>query len=285
MRRFVQDTRGKRDRATRPAHTLRAVLRLSHLRRGSGPPLVLIHGLGSRWQVWTPVLDAVSAERDVIALDLPGFGESLALDGDAPSVPALAGAVAAFVRDLGVERPHVAGNSLGGAVALELGRMGAARSVCALSPAGFAQGWEVRYAFTSIRMVQALARVLAPVADVLARSARMRRATSRQLIEHPERVPPRELASASRNLARSPGFRATLRAVQDWSEPDAGPPPCATTIAWCERDRLLLYRPQSARARALLPAARHVTLVGCGHVPTWDDPQQVARVLLEASRD
>jgi pimeloyl-ACP methyl ester carboxylesterase len=58
--------------------------------------------------------------------------------------------VTAFVADLGVERPHVAGNSLGGAVALELGRMGAARSVCALSPAGFAQGREVAYAITSL---------------------------------------------------------------------------------------------------------------------------------------
>jgi pimeloyl-ACP methyl ester carboxylesterase len=71
--------------------------------------------------------------------------------------------------------------------------------------------------------------------------------------------------------------------VRDWDEPAAGAPPCPTTIAWGEHDRLLLYRPQSARARAALPAARHVTLSGCGHVPTWDDPEQVARVLLEAS--
>jgi pimeloyl-ACP methyl ester carboxylesterase len=259
------------------------VLRLSHLRRGSGPPLVLIHGIGSQWQVWTPVLDAVSAEREVVALDLPGFGESLPYDGDAPSVPALARSVADFVGDLGLERPHVAGNSLGGAVALELGRMGAARSVCALSPAGFAEGWEVPYAITSLRIARALARTLAPVADLLARSRRVRRATLRQMLEHPERVPARETAGASRNLGRCPGFRATLRAVRDWSEPDAGPPACPTTIAWGERDRLLLHRPQSARARAALPAARHVTLAGCGHVPTWDDPQQVARVLLEAS--
>jgi pimeloyl-ACP methyl ester carboxylesterase len=258
-------------------------MRLSHQRRGSGPPLVLIHGIGSQWQMWLPVMDGLAQERDVIALDLPGFGESLPIAGTAPSVPELARSVARFVSELGVERPHVAGNSLGGAVALELGRMGVARSVCALSPSGFAKGWELRYSVTSLRFLRAFARLLAPLAGLLARSAGMRRATSWQLTAHPERVPPDEMAGASRNLGRSRGFRATLRAVKDWSELDAGPPIVPATIAWGERDRLLLFRPQAARARAALPAARHVTLTGCGHVPTWDDPVQVQRVLLDAS--
>jgi pimeloyl-ACP methyl ester carboxylesterase len=259
-------------------------MRLSHQRRGSGPPLVLIHGIGSQWQMWEPVMDRLGAERDVIALDLPGFGESLPLLGQAPSVPELARCVARFVKELGVEQPHVAGNSLGGAIALELGRMGAARSVCALSPSGFAKGWEVRYALASLRLLRGCARLLAPIAGRLARSATIRRATSWQLTAHPERVPPAEMAGASRNLGRSRGFRATLRAIKRWSELDAGPPIARTTIAWGEHDRLLLYRPQSARARAALPGARHVTLTGCGHVPTWDDPDQVGRLLLSASQ-
>jgi pimeloyl-ACP methyl ester carboxylesterase len=58
---------------------------------------------------------------------------------------------------------------------------------------------------------------------------------------------------------------------------------CPVTVAWGAKDRLLIYSRQSARARRLLPDARHVTLHGCGHVPTWDDPEQVARVLLEGS--
>jgi pimeloyl-ACP methyl ester carboxylesterase len=136
---------------------------------------------------------------------------------------------------------------------------------------------------TSLRITRALCRALAPGAGVLARSALVRRALSSQMFRHPERVPPAEYAGAARNLGRSRGFRATLRAVRRWSELDAGPPIVPTTIAWGERDRLLLYRPQSARARAALPAARHVTLTGCGHVPTWDDPEQVRRVLLDAS--
>lgn len=101
---------------------------LAHERRGSGPPLVLIHGLGSHWQVWLPVLDEVARHRDVIALDLPGFGASPPLptargwpaEG---SVDHLADRVAAFLAGLGLDRPAVAGNSLGGGVALELGRI------------------------------------------------------------------------------------------------------------------------------------------------------------------
>jgi hypothetical protein len=233
----------------------------------------------------TPVLDTVAAERDVIALDLPGFGESLALDGDAPSVPALAESVAAFRARPGRRTP-ARGRQLarrrGGARA-RADRRGAVglRAV----PAGFAQGWEVRYALTSLRIARVVARALAPVAAELARSARMRRATSRQLIEHPERVPPRELASASRNLARSPGFRATLRAVHDWSEPDAGP------AAVRDHDRVVRARPAAAlpaaeRAGTRAPAGRaprHARRLRAR--PDVDDPQQVARVLLEASRD
>jgi pimeloyl-ACP methyl ester carboxylesterase len=85
-----------------------------------------------------------------------------------------------------------------------------------------------------------------------------------------------------RNLGRSPGFEATLEALRDHRFGGEGPT-CPVTVAWGERDRLLLFGRQSARARRLLPGARHVTLWGCGHVPTWDDPEQVARVLLEAS--
>src|SRR6185437_14349454 len=79
----------------------------------------------------------LSPEREVIALDLPGFGAAPSLP---PEVEPTALALAEALRDQldaqGVERPHVAGNSLGAWVGLELGRIGAARSVTCLSPAG-----------------------------------------------------------------------------------------------------------------------------------------------------
>jgi pimeloyl-ACP methyl ester carboxylesterase len=102
------------------------------------------------------------------------------------------------------------------------------------------------------------------------------------LAARPWRIPPGEAAGALRNLARCQGFEATMEALANHSF-DGHTIQCPVTVAWGEKDRLLLYTRQSARARRLLPDARHVTLAGCGHVPTWDDPEQVARVLLEAS--
>ena len=90
-------------------------MRLAFDRRGAGPPLILLHALGADRRVWDPVMDRLSAERDVVALDLPGFGESPALAGpDAPTPAALASVVAAFAAQLSLDKPHLAGNSLGG---------------------------------------------------------------------------------------------------------------------------------------------------------------------------
>ncbi|MDQ4040208.1 MAG: alpha/beta fold hydrolase, partial [Actinomycetota bacterium] len=110
---------------------------LAHDRCGSGEPLVLIHGIGSQRQVWGPVMDRLTPQREVVALDLPGFGDSPVAP-DAELTPAgHARYVAALLDELGLKRPHVAGNSLGGGVALELARMGRARSATGLSPVGF----------------------------------------------------------------------------------------------------------------------------------------------------
>lgn len=82
---------------------------LGHDRLGSGPPLVLIHGLGADRHVWRPVIDRLAAERDVIAVDMPGFGDTPALNhGSTPSPPALALAVAEGLDELGLPCPHVA---------------------------------------------------------------------------------------------------------------------------------------------------------------------------------
>jgi pimeloyl-ACP methyl ester carboxylesterase len=256
---------------------------LAHIRRGSGPPLVLIHGIGSQWQMWRPVLDRVSREREVVALDLPGFGGSAALTAP-PTVEALAASVAGFLDEIGLGGAHVAGNSLGGAVALEMARAGSARSACLLCPAGFANSREGTFARAVLVGSRRVAQRLDPVAEVAQGGPLRRTLTSWHLSARPWRIPADEAAGALRNLARSPGFDATLDAVVDHRF-DAQPVQCPVTVAWGEKDRLLIYSRQSARARRLLPDGRHVTLTGCGHVPTWDDPDQVARVVLEASSD
>lgn len=111
---------------------------LAYARVGSGEPLLLLHGIGHHRQAWDPVVDILAAERDVIAVDLPGFGESPALpDGLAHDLPTMNAALSGLCETLDLDRPHVAGNSLGGLLALELGREKLVRSVTALSPAGF----------------------------------------------------------------------------------------------------------------------------------------------------
>src|ERR1051326_2073791 len=99
---------------------------LAVTRSGTGAPLVLLHGLGSSRRAWDPVLPALTTRFDVIAVDLPGFGDSAPLNERAigerseVSPAALAQSVADLLDDLGISLPHLAGNSLGGWVALEL---------------------------------------------------------------------------------------------------------------------------------------------------------------------
>ena len=253
---------------------------LSHVRQGSGEPLVLIHGIGSQWQMWGPVLDRLGGQRDVVALDLPGFGASPQLRGTT-SVATLADAIAELIGELGLGRPHVAGNSLGGLLALELARTGRARSATGLSPLGFARGREIAFARRSLAGARLLARALRPLAPALLEPAPGRALLQSQFFARPWRLPAADAIEATRNIADSPGFAATLPLLGfAWEHGDLDVP---VTVAWGARDRLLIPR-QAARARRRLPGADHLILRGCGHVPTWDDPGQVAGVLLAGSR-
>lgn len=98
--------------------------------------MLLVHGIGHRWQMWTPLLDSLSRDY-VVAVDLPGFGLSSRLP--EPGEPTLVAAVdilESCMDELGWDRAHLVGNSLGGWLALELAKWGRATSVCALAPAG-----------------------------------------------------------------------------------------------------------------------------------------------------
>jgi pimeloyl-ACP methyl ester carboxylesterase len=247
---------------------------LAYDRFGSGPPLLLVHGLGSCKEMWRPVLPRLAREREVVAVDMPGFGAS---PPGPRTVEGLAETLAGFMAGLGFERPAVAGNSLGGGVALVMGAIGAASSVCGLSPVGFVTKREGRYGQAVLVSTRGMAEVLAPVAGQLARSAATRTLLSAHIAARPWRIPPEDAAHWARMYAHAPAFWELLDALDDWRAPN---PTCPTTIAWGEKDRLLIYSRQAPRARRVLPSARHVTLRGCGHVPTWDDPDQVASAIL-----
>jgi pimeloyl-ACP methyl ester carboxylesterase len=255
---------------------------LHHVRRGSGEPLVLVHGLGSEWRAWMPLLDRLAAERDVIALDLPGFGESAPLpDGEVPTVERLADAVESFFGELGIERPHVAGHSTGGGAALELAKRGAVRSALALSPVGFWNEREYAWSRFFLRLDRATAERIGPIGEAIVTNRAIRTLLYGHMLAKPWRVPRDELVRSLRAYGAAPGFDATLDALRDYRFVPNGRPPVPVTIAWGSLDSLVLAR-QAKRARRLLPDARLVMLPGCGHAAMWDDPGAVAEAILTA---
>ncbi|MGW3988691.1 alpha/beta fold hydrolase [Streptomyces sp. NPDC004830] len=257
---------------------------LSYTRRGSGDPLLLLHGIGHHRQAWDPVVPALAAERDVIAVDLPGCGESPALpDGMAHDLPTMSAVLTAFLGALDIERPHVAGNSLGGLLALDLARASLVRSVTALSPAGFWNDTERRYAFAVLTAMRGIARRMPlPVVERLARPALGRTLLTSSIYARPGRRAPEAVVAETRALAGAQGFAETLRSGRtvQFTHDIVGTP---VTVAWGNRDRLLVPR-QGVRAKTVIPQARLVRLPGCGHVPMNDDPALVARVVLDGSR-
>jgi pimeloyl-ACP methyl ester carboxylesterase len=253
---------------------------LHHHREGDGPPLVLMHGVGHHWQAWRPVIGLLSGEFDVIACDSPGFGHSAPLPSAMePTITSYADAFEWFFAELGLTRPHVAGNSMGGAIALELTRRRAVASVTAFSPAGFWTGPERRYCQLSLSALARTPNLARPLLERAARSRIGRIALLSQTFGYPVKLPAEEAVAALRAAWASPVFLDALRAFDFYAFENPDELRSATvTIAWGEHDRLLPYRLQAPRARAMMPWATHVTL-GAGHVPFYDDPPAVAAAI------
>lgn len=260
---------------------------LNYHRRGAGEPLLLLHGIGSRWQVWLPVLERLAAEHEVIAVDLPGFGASPPFPSPVPgvqlSIASLADELEGFLDDLGIDTAHIGGNSLGGAAALELAKRGRARSATVFSPAGFYNDREWVFARTSLWLSVRVARLLSSNAELALASAVGRTAVLGQLMGRPWKVPVQSAVKDLRAFAAAPSFDAALEAgnYERFRGGEAIDVP--VTIAWGRRDFILIPR-QGRRAVRAIPGARLMALRGCGHVPTYDDPRLVAEVLLAGSR-
>jgi pimeloyl-ACP methyl ester carboxylesterase len=256
-------------------------------RGGRGDPLVLLHGIGGVWTAWEPVLDALEREHDVFALTLPGhFGADPMPVADPPTVTALADAVEQRLQDEGIERPHIAGNSLGGWIALELGRRGLARSIVGLSPAG---AWpnvrELQVAIKAAAVGNALMARVDGQLDGLLRRPGSRRLVMRGIVAHGERMTPAAAKENLRASAHAPIMAALMASMVEQPfnrlERLLDIP---VRLAWGSEDRLL---PAKRFAQPLLdrvPGAEYLILPGVGHVPMSDDPELVARTILEVTR-
>lgn len=254
---------------------------IDHTRTGSGEPLLLIHGIGHRREAWGSVPERLAERYDVITIDLPGFGRSPSPETpDSGRVDSLAAQVARWLPSIGVERPHVAGNSLGGIIALHLAATGDAASVTGLSPAGFATRGGMAVATANLVGMRAGSYVPERVLRTATRSDRIRRVAMRNLYENADRVTPEQFVDDTLNLRRSTGFWPTFRhAARGFQLPEV-PEDLPLTIAWGTKDKLLLPS-QAERARAAYPQARIVKMAGCGHVPMVDNPELVVRVIEE----
>ncbi|HEX6855767.1 MAG TPA: alpha/beta fold hydrolase [Streptosporangiaceae bacterium] len=254
---------------------------LAYRRSGSGEPLVLLHALGSSRQAWDPVTPALARHFDVIAVDLPGFGESAPLPGE-PSPAALAAAVAGLLDELGVPRPHVAGNSLGGWVAMELARRRPLASVTLLSPAGLWRGSTPYYCRISLRATRWLARYAAGPLCGLVRFRPGRVLILGQTHGRPGPLTAGYAQAAVRTLGSCPGFGAVLRATLHRRILVTEPVGAPVTVAIGDRDRLL--RPRQARHLDQLPPGTHTgDLPGCGHLPMADDPGAVTALIIRSA--
>ncbi|SCG73021.1 alpha/beta fold hydrolase [Micromonospora inositola] len=257
-----------------------------HFRRaGGGEPLVLIHGIGHRHQAWDPVFDRLAAHHEVIALDLPGFGQSPVPDAGMPAdMAATVAAILPVLTEWRLERPHVAGYSLGGAISLELAAAGTVASATAFSPAGFFTPAERRRALAILRMLRANAYLPTPIMRVALRSAYLRAMCFAPLMTRPALLDAERALGDALALRRGLGFTSVARAARDYRFDGArlSGTTVPVTIGWGDCDRIFRVH-QAERARADLPAVRVVTLPGCGHVPMSDDPDLVASLILETT--
>ena len=253
------------------------------VRRGAGKPLLLIHGLGGHWQSWNPILDQLSASRELVLFDLPGHGASPA-ESDSGTFAGLVGSVERMIAREGLGAFDIVGSSMGARIALELARRGGTGAVVALDPGGFWQGWERAFFKTTIGASVKLLRALRTSLPAISRNSALRSALLAQLSARPWRLDPTLVADELDSYAGTPTFDALVRDLgsgpmqQGPAASDSGP----VTIGWGRHDRLCLPR-QAKRAVAAFPAARLVWFDHSGHFPHWDEPEAAAKMILSAT--
>jgi pimeloyl-ACP methyl ester carboxylesterase len=275
-----------RRRAVKPRAVIRALELTPSHRAGTGTPLLLLHGVGAIWRAWSPVVPYLESHHDVIVPTLAGHGGGPPLDPQvAPSVQTIADALEDELDRLGLQKVHIAGNSLGGWIGIELARRGRALSLVLFSPAG---AWRsqrsIELRATAIRLsVGALGRY-ASRADAIAGNALLRWPLLAGQVAHPGRVPPEELAAYIRAGGAAPAVVPLLRQIPlSQVQPLPADRDYPVRLVWADRDRVLPFDGFGAAMLERIPGAELIRLRGVGHVPMSDDPAGVADLILQVT--
>lgn len=254
-------------------------IELAHTRQGSGEPVVLLHGIGHRKEAYDPVVAQLAEKYEVFAVDMPGFGASPPLPaGTSYSTENVIAALADNFAQWGIVKPHVVGNSLGGAMALFLGQEGFARSVTALSPAGYFRPWSLLQAAVPLLSLKIGAYLPAPLLKLNFATPFGRLFAGWSLYRNPGKISEDRYYLDALAMKRSRAFWPMFfRCIPlGFTTPPAitGSAKVPTTIAWGSKD-LMLNPSQTKLAAKKLAGVNFVTLTDCGHVPMSDSPEQV----------
>lgn len=251
-------------------------------RNGAGKPLLLVHGLGSSLRNWDPVMPALTAERDVIALDLPGFGNTEPLDGEV-SIATLTDAVGQFLNTHGLSDADIVGSSMGARIVLELARRGHTGTTVALDPGGFWNDRQRKVFGASITASVALVRRIQPLLPLLTRTAVGRTALLAQFSARPWKLDPGLVLTELRGFKSSRSLddarRALIHGPVQLGIP-SGMLKGKVVIGWGRQDKVTPPSEAKAALERFPDAAVH-WFENCGHFPHWDQPDEAARLILD----
>lgn len=260
---------------------------INYIRRGAGKPLLLVHGLGGNWRSWQTIIDELAATREVIAVDLPGFGETAPLDGKT-TIGTLSDTVAEFLSVNNLTGIDAVGSSMGARLVLELARRGGVLgAVVSLDPGGFWQGWQRHAFYASIFASIRLVRRLQPVMPKITASAIGRTLLFSQFSPRPWKLSPTATLDEMRSYALAPRFDELLRNLAYGEEQQGAPKGSIKNplvIGWGRRDRVC-FPSQAQRALKLFPDAKLHWFKRCGHFPHWDAPAETVQLILDTTRD
>jgi pimeloyl-ACP methyl ester carboxylesterase len=255
----------------------------SEHRGGEGPPLLLLHGFTDTWRTWELVLGALERRHDVLAPTLAGHAGGPSPGGELHAELLLDEVEAALDR-AGWATAHVAGNSLGGYLALRLAERGRADSVVALAPAG---GWAREDDFFAatlaphFRTMREQLHVAEPQIGALVATPEGRRLATAQVTHNFEHIPAELIAHQLRGVIACAGADALLdSAASDGFELDAERISCPVRIVWGTGDQILPWPAAAVRFRdEWLPNADWVVLDEIGHLPQLDVPSEAAELI------